>query len=78
MSYTKAPIDHSEFGGGDGIVDPEVRKDRVLSSAQERMEIMFTDPTDPEADPAVVDLTAVPAPAPTRAVDPATAVGTSQ
>jgi hypothetical protein len=75
MPYNKAPKDHTEFAGGDGLVDPVVRSDRVLSADDQRMEIMFTNPTDPDADPATVPLGV---PIPKRAwPDSATAEGTS-
>lgn len=56
MVYRKAPPGHTEFGGGDGLIDPERRKDRVVTPAEERMELMFTNPADPTSDPAVVEL----------------------
>lgn len=51
MAYTRdsVPSDHTEFGGGPGLIDPELRKDRVLTAEDKRMEIMFTNPAPPEA-----------------------------
>ena len=52
MAYTAGsiPKDHSEFGGGPGLIDPETRKDRVaLTNDELRMEIMFTNPDPPGA-----------------------------
>lgn len=51
MAYTRdsVPSDHTEFGGGPGLIDPELRKDRVLTAEQIRMEMMFTNPAPPEA-----------------------------
>lgn len=43
MAYDEIPKDHTEFGGGGGIIDPELRKDRVLSSAEEMREIYALD-----------------------------------
>jgi hypothetical protein len=51
MPYKKIPPEHSEFGGGPGLIDRERRRDRALSSAERRMELMFTDPTDPNSRP---------------------------
>lgn len=51
MPYNKVPADHSEFGGGPGLIDPVLRKDRLLSPEQERMELMFTRPDDPSSTP---------------------------
>lgn len=50
MAYTRdsVPTNHSEFGGGPGLIDPELRKDRVLTAEQVRMEIMFTNPAPPD------------------------------
>lgn len=75
MAYAKVPADHSEFGGGDGLIDAERRRDRAVTSAEERMEIMATNPLDPEADPATTPL-GPPWPAPYEWPDPATAEGT--
>lgn len=50
MPYTKdsIPPDHTEFGGGPGLIDPVLRADRVLTAEQQRMEIMFTNPAPPD------------------------------
>lgn len=58
MPYTNGtiPPDHSEFGGGPGLIDPVLRKDRVLEGHQALLEIYATDPTDPQSDPALVNL----------------------
>ena len=44
MPYVKAPKGHSEFGGGAGLIDPMVRKDRALSAQEELIEIYATNP----------------------------------
>lgn len=52
MAYTASsiPKDHGEFSGGGGLIDPELRKDRVaLTNDDLRMEIMFTNPDPPGA-----------------------------
>ncbi len=52
MAYTKdsIPKSHGEFSGGPGLIDPELRKDRVaLTVDDQRMEIMFTNPAPPGA-----------------------------
>jgi len=50
MPYTREsiPDDHTEFGGGPGLIDPVLRADRVLSPEEQRMEIMFTNPAPPD------------------------------
>ena len=47
MAYTKdtVPSDHSEFGGGPGLIDAEVRKDRDITATEGLMEIYATDTT---------------------------------
>lgn len=54
MPYKKAPKDHTEFGGGDGLIDPVRRADRVIGQNagplvqgpnEELMEIYFSDPS---------------------------------
>lgn len=47
MPYTPAniPPDHSEFGGGPGMIDPMVRQDRALEGHQELWEIYATAPS---------------------------------
>lgn len=53
MARTTVPPDHSEFGGGPGLIDPEVRKGRVgMTTEQELLEIYATDPGAPPGDPA--------------------------
>jgi hypothetical protein len=49
MAYTadSIPKDHGEFSGGGGLIDAELRKDRVLTPDELRMEIMFTNPDPP-------------------------------
>lgn len=49
MPRTRAPRDHSEYGGGPGIIDPVRRADRAIGQAvgvagEELMEIYATDP----------------------------------
>lgn len=66
MPYKKVPADHSEFGGGPGLIDPVRRADRVIGQetyaipmvGEEAMEIYATNPADPAADPATADLKA--------------------
>lgn len=57
MAYNKAPADHTEFGGGPGLIDPMRRADRAISPEEALMEIYATDPSDPKSDPATVSLT---------------------
>lgn len=57
MAYNKAPADHTEFGGGSGLIDSERRKDRAISPEESLMEIYATDPSDALSDPATVSLT---------------------
>lgn len=47
MPYSREsiPRDHTEFGGGPGMIDPVLRTDRVLEPYQELWEIYATDPT---------------------------------
>jgi hypothetical protein len=77
MPRKKAPADHTEFGGGPGLIDPVSREDRNVSARDQLMEIYATNPNDPEADPATADLYAVPRPAPVVWKDKATAKGTT-
>lgn len=56
MPYKKAPVDHTEFGGGPGLIDPVLRQDRNITGPQALMEIYATDPTDDQSDPALVNL----------------------
>ena len=78
MGYTKIPPDHSEFGGGDGSIDPSRRVDRTsLTPAEERMEIMATNPIDPDSDPATVALGGSVWPVPYVWPDSSTAEGTA-
>jgi len=46
MAYTASsiPNDHSEFGGGPGMIDPQRRADRVLEGHEELWEIHMTNP----------------------------------
>jgi hypothetical protein len=77
MPRKRAPIDHTEFGGGPGLIDPVLREDRLVSANDQLKEIYATNPNDPEADPATSDLYAVPRPAPVVWKDPSTAAGTT-
>jgi hypothetical protein len=47
MPYTKdsIPPDHTEFGGGPGLIDPVLRADRLLTPEQELIEIYATNPS---------------------------------
>ncbi len=77
MVYRKAPRGHTEFGGGPGLIDPEVRKDRVGMTNEELMlELKFSNPNDATTKPEDVDLNYRPAPKPTPWDDPRTAKGT--
>lgn len=60
MAYTKdsIPNDHSEFGGGPGMIDPEARKDRALEPYQELWEIHATNPASASATAGDLDATA--------------------
>lgn len=51
MPYKKAPKDHSEFGGGPGMIDPVVRADRALKDHQQLWEIYATNPADATSEP---------------------------
>jgi len=62
MPYGKVPKGHSEFGGGEGLIDPQRRKDRVLSEGanppgEELWEIYATNSMDPNSNPENSDLT---------------------
>jgi hypothetical protein len=50
MAYSREtiPSNHTEFGGGPGLIDPEKRKDRELLGYERLWEIYATDPTPPE------------------------------
>lgn len=50
MTYTKdsIPRGHTEFGGGPGLIDPEMRKDRRLRPEQRMWELYATNPAGPE------------------------------
>lgn len=50
------PKDHTEFGGGAGLIDSVSRADRALDPEQELMEIYATNPADEKSDPATVKL----------------------
>lgn len=56
MPYKKAPKDHSEFGGGPGIIDPVLRADRNISAEESLIEIYATHPNRADSDPATADL----------------------
>ncbi len=77
MSYSKAPSGHTEFGGGPGLIDPELRKDRNLTAEEEMMEMKLSNPNDANTAMQDVDLYYQPAPKPTPWDDPTTAKGTS-
>lgn len=46
MAYKDIPKGHTEFGGGPGMIDPERRKDRVVSAEEEMRELYATDNMD--------------------------------
>lgn len=48
------PRTHTEMGGGDGLIDPMRRKDRVLEGHEELMEIYATNSADPGSNPSEV------------------------
>ena len=51
MAYTRdtIPKSHGEFSGGPGLIDPEVRKDRVALTNEDRLREMYaTNPDPPE------------------------------
>jgi len=77
MAYRKAPKDHTEFGGGSGLIDPESRKDRNLSPYEEMLEMKLSNPNDAKTPVEEVDLNYRPSPKPTEWDDPETAKGTS-
>lgn len=78
MPYSKAPREHTEFGGGPGLIDPMSRKDRNVTAEESLMEIYATNPANPESDPATADLNYQPRPEPTPWPDPATAKGSTE
>lgn len=49
MPYSKdsIPSNHTEFGGGPGMIDPQRRKDRVLLPHEQLWEIYATEPAPP-------------------------------
>lgn len=77
MPYSKVPKDHTEFGGGPGLVDPQSRKDRNLTPEESLLEIYASNPHDEKTDLADVDLYYRPLPKPTPWDDPSTAKGTT-
>lgn len=50
MAYTKdtIPRGHTEFGGGPGLIDPEMRSDRAVTAEERLIEIYATNPAGPE------------------------------
>jgi hypothetical protein len=60
MPYVTAPSDHTEFGGGGGIMDPKAREDRAFHPNREShipiTEFYATNPADPDSDPTKVPL----------------------
>lgn len=77
MPYKRVPTGHTEFGGGEGLVDPEVRKDRAVTEDQMLMELYASNPQDPETPIQETDLYAVPRPKPYEWRDKKTAKGTT-
>lgn len=57
MAYSGSsiPADHSEFGGGPGMIDPQRRADRVLEPHEELWEIHMTNPASASAAAGEVD-----------------------
>lgn len=76
MPYRKTPAGHTEFGGGPGLIDPEVRKDRAVSNDEMLMELYASNPEDPATPIQDTDLYAVPRPAPYEYPDKARRKGT--
>jgi len=76
MPYKKAPAGHTEFGGGEGLLDEEVRKDRAVSNDDMLMELYASNPMDPATPIQETDLYAVPRPKPYGWKDKKTAKGT--
>lgn len=76
MPYKKAPKGHTEFGGGEGLIDPQVRKDRAVEPWQALMELHASNPMDPTTEISETNLNAVPRPAPYEWPDKKTAKGT--
>lgn len=58
MAYSAGniPADHTEFGGGPGLIDPQRRKDRVLEPHEEIWEIKATNPSVADEDLAEVPI----------------------
>jgi hypothetical protein len=76
MAYRKAPKDHSEFGGGPGLIDPESRADRNITNEEALLEIYASNPNDAKTPLEEVDLYYRPLPKPGEWDDPTTAKGT--
>lgn len=73
MAYNKAPAGHTEFGGGPGIIDPELRKDRNVTAEESLVEIYATHPHRADSVPETANINdRSPLPWP----DKSTAVGT--
>lgn len=81
------PADHTEFGGGPGLIDNVRRAGRVVGEnsgplvddrvGEELWEIYATNPADPDSTPEKSDLNAQPRPTPRPWNDPSTAKGTN-
>lgn len=56
MVYPQVPPEHSEFGGGPGLIDPKLRAARVVTPEEELIEIYATNPADPDAEQATSDI----------------------
>lgn len=56
MAYDEVEKGHTEYGGGPGMIDPEVRKDRALSSAEEVREIYALDNRRDDESPEEVEI----------------------
>lgn len=76
MPYKKAPAGHTEFGGGEGLIDPMVRADRAVTPEEQLMELYASNPMDPITPIEATDLYAVPRPKPYEWPDKKTAKGT--
>lgn len=77
MPYKKAPKGHTEFGGGDGLIDPMVRKDGAEGAEGQLMELYAINPLDPKTTLEKANLNAVPRPEPYEWPDKKTRAGTT-
>ena len=76
MPYKKAPKGHTEFGGGEGLIDPMVRSDGAESASDRLMELYAINPLDPSKKLEDANLNAVPRPEAYEWPDKKTKAGT--